>query len=82
MISFNPTALTQPTPLIQRKAKTRQFFPRKTFQNFTQLSFATSIFTKKVASLRFKLIFFNRGTKTFQAESHGRHDHDIPYRGR
>ena len=46
MISFNPTALTQPTTLIQRKAKARYIFPRKTFQNFTQLSFTVSIFNK------------------------------------
>ena len=46
MISFNPTALTQSTPLIQRKAKTRHIFLRKTFQNFTQLSFTVSIFNK------------------------------------
>ena len=46
MISFNLTASTQPTLLIQRKAKTRNIFPRKTFQNFTQLSFIISIFNK------------------------------------
>ena len=46
MISFNLTALTQPTLLFQRKAKTRNIFPRKTFQNFTQLSFTISIFNK------------------------------------
>ena len=46
MNSFNLTALTQPTLLIQRKAKTRNIFPRKTFQNFTQLSFMISIFNK------------------------------------
>ena len=44
MISFNPTAVTQPTPLIQRKAKARHIFPRKTFQNFTHFSFTVSIF--------------------------------------
>ena len=46
MNSFNQTALTEPTLLIQRKAKTRNIFPRKTFQNFTQLSFIISIFNK------------------------------------
>ena len=46
MISFNLTALTKPTLLIQRKAKTRNIFPRKTLQNFTQLSFMISIFNK------------------------------------
>ena len=46
MISFNTAALNQPTLLIQRKAKTRIIFPRKTFQNFTQLSFIISIFNK------------------------------------
>ena len=45
MISFNLTALTQPTPSIQRKSKTRNFLLRKTFQNlpethsYFQLSF-------------------------------------------
>ena len=46
MISFNLTALTQKTPSIQRKEKTRIIFPRKTFQNFTQPSFLVSIFNK------------------------------------
>ena len=46
MISFNPTASTQLTLLIQRKAKARHIFPRKTFQNLTQLSFTVSIFNK------------------------------------
>ena len=45
MISFNLTALTRETPLIQRKAKTRTIFPRKTFQNFTLNSFIVSTFT-------------------------------------
>ena len=44
MISFNLTALTRKTPLIQRKAKTRTIFPRKTFQNFTLNSFIVSTF--------------------------------------
>ena len=44
MISFNLTALTPETPSIQQKAKTRNIFPRKTFQNFTQLSFILSTF--------------------------------------
>ena len=46
MISFNLTALTRSTLLFQRKAKTGIIFPRKTFQNFTQLSFIISIFKK------------------------------------
>ena len=46
MISFNLTTLTQPTLFIQRKAKTRKISPKKTFQNFTQLSFIISIFNK------------------------------------
>ena len=46
MISLNLTALTRPTFLVQRKAKTRNIFPRKSFQNFTQLSFIVSIFNK------------------------------------
>ena len=41
MISFNLTALTQRAPFILRRTKT---FPRKTFQNFTQLSFIFSSF--------------------------------------
>ena len=49
MIPFNLTALTQPTLSIQRKSKTRDIFPGKTFQNFTQLSFIVSIFNKTVA---------------------------------
>ena len=46
MISFNPTALTQPTLLIQRKAKARHGFPRKTFPNFTHFSVTVLIFNK------------------------------------
>ena len=46
MIPFNPAALTKPTRSIQRKSKARDIFPRKTFQNFTQLSFVISIFNK------------------------------------
>ena len=44
MISFNLTALTRETPLIQRKVKTRESFPRKTSQNFTLNSFIVSTF--------------------------------------
>ena len=44
MISFNLTALTRETFLIQRQAKARNIFSRKTFQNFTQLSFTISAF--------------------------------------
>ena len=44
MIPFNLAASTRATPLIQRKAKTRKIFPRKTFQNLTQLSFIVSTF--------------------------------------
>ena len=47
MISFNLTALTREALLIQRKPKTRNIFPKKTFQNFTQLSFIVSIFNRK-----------------------------------
>ena len=44
MISFNLTALTRETPLIQRKAKTCTNFSRKTFQTLTQFSFKASTF--------------------------------------
>ena len=44
MISFNLTALTQPTLSIQRKSKTRDIFPRKTSHNFTQFPFISSTF--------------------------------------
>ena len=50
MICFNLTALTRQTPLIQRTAKTRNIFPSKTLQNFTQLSFIVSIFNKNSRS--------------------------------
>ena len=46
MIYFNLPALTRKTPSIQRKAKTRTIFPRKPFQNFTQVSFIVSTFTQ------------------------------------
>ena len=44
MISFNLTALTQEIPSIQRNAKTRDIFPRKTFQDFTINPFIVSTF--------------------------------------
>ena len=44
MTSFNLTALTRQTPLIQRNAKTRIILPRKTSQNFTSSSFIFSTF--------------------------------------
>ena len=78
MISFNLTALTQPTLSIQRKSKTRDIFPRKTFQNFTQLSFIVSIFNKN-SRFSSKLSSFNHGTKAFQRKSLRRYDHYIPY---
>ena len=68
MISFNLTALTQPTLSIQRKSKTRHIFPRKTFQNFTQLSFMVSIFNKN-SRFALTLSFFNHGTKAFQKKA-------------
>ena len=76
MISFNPIALTQPTLLIQRKAKARHIFPRKTFQNFTQFSFTVSIFNKN-SRFALNLFFFNHGTKILQEESHGRNHNNI-----
>ena len=59
MISFNLTALTRETPLIQRKAKTRNIFPRKTFQNFTLNSFIVSTF---ILLSRFSLRISSRNT--------------------
>ena len=59
MISFNLTALTRETPLIQRKAKTRTIFPRKTFQNFTLISFIVSTF---ILPSRFSLRISSRNT--------------------
>ena len=59
MISFNLTALTRETPLIQRKAKTRTIFPRKTFPNFTLNSFIVSTF---ILSSRFSLRIPSRNT--------------------
>ena len=46
MIPSNPTALTRPTPLIQRNAKTRKIFHSETLQNFTSSSFTVSIFNQ------------------------------------
>ena len=52
MISFNLTALTQPTLSIQRKSKTRDIFHRKTFQNLPDLHSYFQTSTKTVASLQ------------------------------
>ena len=78
MISFNLTALTRSTLLIQRKAKT---FPQK---NLSELypTFIHHFNLQQKQSLPFKPIFLNNGTKIFQEESHGRQDHHIPYRRR
>ena len=59
MISFNVTALTRETPLIQRKAKTRILFPSKTSQNFTLNSF---IFSTFILLSRFSLRISSRNT--------------------
>ena len=59
MNSFNLTALTRETPLIQRKAKTRTIFPRKTFQNFTLNSFKVSTL---ILHSRFSLRISSRNT--------------------
>ena len=59
MISFNITALTQPTLSIQRKSKTRDIFPRKTPQNFTQSSF---IFSTFILLSRFSLRVSSKNT--------------------
>ena len=59
MISFNLTALTQPTLSIQRKSKTRDIFPRKTPQIFTQSSF---IFSTFILLRRFNLRISSRNT--------------------
>ena len=44
MTSFNLTAITQETPLIQRKAETRILLCRRTSQNFTLIYFIFSTF--------------------------------------
>ena len=59
MISFNLTALTQPTLSIQRKSKTRDIFPRKTPQNLTQSSF---IFSTLILTSCFNLRIVSRNT--------------------
>ena len=59
MITFNLTALTQVTPLVQRKAKTRIIFPRKTAQNFTLNSF---IFSTFILLSHFSLCISSRNT--------------------
>ena len=59
MISFNLTTLTREAPLIQRKAKIRTIFPRKTFQNFTLNSFIVPTF---ILFSRFSLRMSSRNT--------------------
>ena len=56
---FNLTALTRETPLIQRKAKTRTIFLKKTFENFTLNSFIVSTF---ILLSRFSLRISSRNT--------------------
>ena len=50
MIPFNLTALTRPTPFIQRNAKTRETLHSKTFRSFTPSSFIVSIFNQNSRS--------------------------------
>ena len=59
MSSFNLTALTRQTPLIQRKVKTREIFSMKTLQKFTQFSFIVSTFN---SISRFSLRISSRNT--------------------
>ena len=59
MIPFNLTDSTRATPLIQRKAKTRIIFPRKTFPNITLNSF---IFSTTILLSRFSLRKYSRNT--------------------
>ena len=80
MISFNLTALTQPTLLIQRKAKPAIFSPEKLFRIYPTRIHNFNLQQKQ--SFRFKLIFFNHGTKILQEENYGRHHNHIPYRRR
>ena len=68
MITFNLIALTRAIPFIQRKAKTLEFSPTKTLQNFPQLSFIVSTFNQtsccfsKIISSTTALRHFKRKT--------------------
>ena len=81
MISFNLTALTQPTLSIQRKSKTRHIFPEKPFRFLPNFHSYFQSSTKTVALLQ-NLSLFNHGTETFQEKSLRTHDYHIPYRRR
>ena len=61
------------------KGKKPQYFPQKNLSEFHPTLIHNFNLQQK-QSLRFKLIFFNHGTKIFQEENHGRHDNHISYR--
>ena len=70
MTSFNLTAITQETPLIQRKAKSRIILPRKTSQIFTLNSFIFSTFIL-LGRFSSRIPSTKHGVTIFQKESHG-----------
>ena len=78
---FQPNRLNRTNPLNSTKGKNPQYFPQKNLSEFHPTLIHNFNLQQK-QSLRFKLIFFNHGTKTFQEENHGRHDNHIPYRRR
>ena len=65
MISFNLTALTQPTLSIQRKSKTRIIFPRKTFRILPNFHSYFQSSTKTVALLQ-NLVYIITALKHFK----------------
>ena len=70
MIPFSLTALTRPTPYIQRKAKTRTIFPQENFSKFHPISIHSFNF-RSTQSLQFPNTFYKHGVTIFQKESHG-----------
>ena len=68
MIPFNLTALTLATPFFQRKANTRNFFPRKNFQSFTLNSFILSIFNL-ISCFNLKLFSTTTALKYFKKKA-------------
>ena len=79
--SVQPNRLNPTNPLHSTKRKKPRNFP---FENPPKLYpiFIHRFNLQPKQSLQIKLIPFDNGTKISQEESHGRHDHHIPYRRR
>ena len=79
MISFNLTALTQPTLSIQRKSKTRDIFPQENLSQFYPI-FIHIINVHTTQLFQFTNSLNKYGSTPFQKESDGWDQHTLHHR--